>query len=52
MYRVCGLRLTPNFGVWLRDEKNFYLWLTVDKMRTNYIEEISIKNDAKEMKDY
>ena len=33
MYRVCGLRLGPNFGVWPAAGKNFYLWLTVEKMR-------------------
>ena len=32
MYRVFGLRLGPNFGVWPAADKNFYLWLTVEKI--------------------
>ena len=32
MYRVCGLRLGPNFEVLLTAEKNFYLRLTVEKI--------------------
>ena len=32
MYRVCGLRLGPNFVLWLAADKNFYLWLTVEIM--------------------
>ena len=32
MYRVCGLRLGPNFAVRLSADKNFYLQLTVEKM--------------------
>ena len=30
--RVCGLWLGPNFGVQLTAEKNFYLWITVERM--------------------
>ena len=33
MYRVCGLGLVLNFGVRLEADKNFYLRLTVEKMR-------------------
>ena len=32
MCRVCGLRMSSNFGVWLTANKNFYLQLTVEKM--------------------
>ena len=32
MYRVCGLRLGPNFVLRLVTEKNFYLRLTFEKM--------------------
>ena len=32
IYRICGLRLGPNFWVWLTAEKNFYLRLTTEKM--------------------
>ena len=32
MYRLCGLRLKPNFRVRLTADKNFYLFLTVEKM--------------------
>ena len=32
IYRVCGLRLGPNFGVQPATGKNFYLRLTVEKM--------------------
>ena len=32
MYRVFGLRLGPNFGVWPAADKNLYLWLTVEKI--------------------
>ena len=32
IYRVCGLRLGPNFGVRPATGKNFYLRLTVEKM--------------------
>ena len=32
IYRVCGLRLGPNFGMRLTAKKNFYLRLTVEKI--------------------
>ena len=32
MYRVCDLRLDPDFELWLTADKNFYLWSTVEKM--------------------
>ena len=32
MYRVCGLRLDPNFVVQLAAGKNFYLRLAVERM--------------------
>ena len=32
MYRVSGLRLGLNFVVRLAADKNFHLWLTVEKM--------------------
>ena len=32
MQRVCGLRLGPNFEVRVTAGKNFYLWLTFEKM--------------------
>ena len=32
MYRVSGLRLGPNFGLRLTDDKSFYLRLTVTKI--------------------
>ena len=31
-YRVCGLRLGPNFAMRLAADKNIYLWLTVEEM--------------------
>ena len=34
MFRVCGLRLGTNFGAWPAADKNFYLRLTVEKIRT------------------
>ena len=34
MYGICGLRLSPNIGVRLTTENEFYLWLTVGKMPT------------------
>ena len=34
MYRVCGSRLYPNFGVWSVADNNFYLRITVDEMDT------------------
>ena len=33
MYKVCGLPLGPYFVVQLTAEKNFYLRLTIEKMR-------------------
>ena len=33
MYRVCGLRMGPKFGVKSAAGKNIYLRLTVEKMR-------------------
>ena len=33
MYKVCRLRLGPNFGIRPAAGKNFSLWLTVEKMR-------------------
>ena len=32
MYRVCGLRLGPNFGMWLTGGRNFYLPLMAEEM--------------------
>ena len=32
LYRVCGLRLSLNFGVRLMALKNFYLWLAAEKL--------------------
>lgn len=32
MYRVCGSRLDPNFGVWPAVGKDFYLQLRSEKM--------------------
>ena len=33
MYKVCSLRLGPNFGIRPAAGKNFSLWLTFEKMR-------------------
>ena len=32
VYRPSSFWLGPNYVVWLAAEKNFYLWLTVEKM--------------------
>ena len=43
MYRACGLRLCPSFGMRLTAERNFYLRLSVEKMHV-FVLQFSLRN--------